>query len=141
MTQMPHSVLQPVTRRRRRRRYRWPAALGLLLVAALVGGGALLAGHTFRTHRASAAASSAAHAMRPAVEPLVRRVRPAPKPEPPPKLVSTGPALSHARLNISADAAILVDGATGRVLWAKHPRQRHQVASTTKIMTAILALQ
>src|SRR4029077_7551612 len=63
------------------------------------------------------------------------------KPERPPKLVSTGPALRHARLDISADAAILVDGATGRVLWAKHPRQRHQVASTTKIMTAILALQ
>jgi serine-type D-Ala-D-Ala carboxypeptidase (penicillin-binding protein 5/6) len=38
-------------------------------------------------------------------------------------------------------SAILVDAKTGRVLWALHPHQRRQVASTTKIMTALLALK
>jgi D-alanyl-D-alanine carboxypeptidase len=35
----------------------------------------------------------------------------------------------------------VVDRATGRVLWALHPHRRLPIASTTKIMTAVLALQ
>ena len=42
---------------------------------------------------------------------------------------------------LSAAAAIVVDAKTGRVLWGYHEHQRRQVASTTKIMTALLALQ
>jgi D-alanyl-D-alanine carboxypeptidase (penicillin-binding protein 5/6) len=42
---------------------------------------------------------------------------------------------------IAAAAAILVDAGTGQVLWAKHPHERRPVASTTKIMTALLALK
>lgn len=38
-------------------------------------------------------------------------------------------------------SAILVDGSSGRVLWQLHAHQRRQVASTTKIMTALLALR
>ena len=38
-------------------------------------------------------------------------------------------------------AAVLVDGKTGRVLWAHRAHERRQVASTTKIMTALLALR
>ena len=38
-------------------------------------------------------------------------------------------------------AAVLVDAKTGRVLWAKQAHERRQVASTTKIMTALLALR
>jgi D-alanyl-D-alanine carboxypeptidase len=38
-------------------------------------------------------------------------------------------------------SAILVDATTGRVVWSLHPHQRRQVASTTKIMTALLALK
>ena len=38
-------------------------------------------------------------------------------------------------------AAILVDAHTGRVLWADHAHQRRHVASTTKIMTALLAMR
>jgi serine-type D-Ala-D-Ala carboxypeptidase (penicillin-binding protein 5/6) len=40
-----------------------------------------------------------------------------------------------------ASAAILADGKTGRVLWARNAHERRQVASTTKIMTALLALR
>ncbi len=41
----------------------------------------------------------------------------------------------------SALAAILMDRRTGRVLWAKNSHQQLAIASTTKIMTAILALE
>jgi D-alanyl-D-alanine carboxypeptidase len=42
---------------------------------------------------------------------------------------------------LHAASAILVDGRSGRVLWELHPHQRRQVASTTKIMTALIALR
>src|SRR5262249_3778828 len=53
------------------------------------------------------------------------------------------PPLSHRlfRRPIAARGAIVVDGKNGRVLWALHPRRRLPVASTTKIMTALLALE
>src|SRR5262249_36921588 len=41
----------------------------------------------------------------------------------------------------SARAAILVDARTGRVLWAHRPHRRLPIASTTKILTALLALR
>jgi D-alanyl-D-alanine carboxypeptidase (penicillin-binding protein 5/6) len=40
---------------------------------------------------------------------------------------------------IGAPAAILVDGRDGTVLYARAPRERRQIASTTKLMTALLA--
>jgi D-alanyl-D-alanine carboxypeptidase len=42
---------------------------------------------------------------------------------------------------LSAQAAIVVDAGTGRVIWSLNPHQRRRVASLTKIMTALLALQ
>lgn len=42
---------------------------------------------------------------------------------------------------ISAPSAILIDTSDGRVLWEKNSRERRPIASTTKIMTAILALE
>jgi D-alanyl-D-alanine carboxypeptidase (penicillin-binding protein 5/6) len=42
---------------------------------------------------------------------------------------------------IAARGAIVVDARSGRVLWTLHPRRRMPVASTTKIMTASLALE
>src|SRR4051794_4211459 len=38
-------------------------------------------------------------------------------------------------------SAIVVDASSGRILWQMHAHQRRQVASTTKIMTALLALR
>lgn len=43
--------------------------------------------------------------------------------------------------NPNAKGAILIDANTGRVLWAKNQNQPMAMASTTKIMTAILAIE
>ena len=40
-----------------------------------------------------------------------------------------------------AEAAVLMDGVSGRVLFTKNPRKRMYPASTTKIMTVMLALE
>jgi len=42
---------------------------------------------------------------------------------------------------VNATASILMDAETGRVLWGKNHHQPMAMASTTKIMTAILALE
>ena len=42
---------------------------------------------------------------------------------------------------VAARAAVLIDGATGRALFAQNADRRYPMASTTKIMTALLALE
>jgi len=42
---------------------------------------------------------------------------------------------------VSARRGILIDGATGRVLWERHPDEKSLIASTTKIMTALVICQ
>lgn len=42
---------------------------------------------------------------------------------------------------VTARAALLMDGSTGEVLWARNPDLELPPASTTKVMTAILALE
>jgi serine-type D-Ala-D-Ala carboxypeptidase (penicillin-binding protein 5/6) len=42
---------------------------------------------------------------------------------------------------VKAPAAILVDAATGEVLYAKREHMRRPIASTTKIMTALVAME
>ncbi len=44
-------------------------------------------------------------------------------------------------LNINAESAILIDGDTGKVLYEKSAYEKRAPASTTKIMTALLALE
>jgi D-alanyl-D-alanine carboxypeptidase (penicillin-binding protein 5/6) len=57
-------------------------------------------------------------------------------------LLPAAPKLERAGLGaITAPAAILVDANNGAVLWAKRPHLRRPIASTTKIMTAVLALE
>lgn len=43
--------------------------------------------------------------------------------------------------NVRAKSGILIDGATGGVLWQNNAHQRLPIASTTKIMTAIVVLE
>ncbi len=43
--------------------------------------------------------------------------------------------------HLTAASSILVDARTGRVLWAHSPHKRRLIASTTKIMTAVVALE
>lgn len=44
-------------------------------------------------------------------------------------------------LELSAHSAVLLDGATGQVLYEKHSDQKSLIASTTKIMTALVVLE
>ncbi len=44
-------------------------------------------------------------------------------------------------LNLNAHAAVLLDGDTGRILYGKNETEVLPMASTTKIMTCILALE
>jgi D-alanyl-D-alanine carboxypeptidase len=68
-------------------------------------------------------------------------VAPARKPaQPAPLLWTRGPVAAQ-RPRLGARAALVADAGTGRVLWAKSPHRRLPVASTTKIMTALLALR
>lgn len=49
--------------------------------------------------------------------------------------------LSGHGLRVTARSAILVDAGTGTVLWGKHPHRRRPIASTTKILTALVAME
>lgn len=52
------------------------------------------------------------------------------------RMTGNGPTFS-----LNSECAILVEADTGKVLYSKNPDVRHANASTTKIMTAILALE
>lgn len=49
--------------------------------------------------------------------------------------------VAHCRPRVTAAAAVLVDAATGQVLYARNAYQPRPPASTTKIMTTLLALE
>ena len=51
------------------------------------------------------------------------------------------PAQSSEALTVAAKGAVLIDGASGRVLFGQNENQRLPEASCTKIMTALLALE
>jgi len=57
------------------------------------------------------------------------------------RLVSPSPWCAEAPPLVSAASALLMDCETGKVLLAKGARQRRPVASTTKIMTALLIIE
>ena len=57
-----------------------------------------------------------------------------------PLLYRVGP-LPARGIQVTGRSAILVDATSGRVLWARYPHRRLPIASTTKIMTAVLALE
>jgi serine-type D-Ala-D-Ala carboxypeptidase (penicillin-binding protein 5/6) len=129
------SVLTPVRRRRRRYRLRrlTPLVAGVVL--------ALAVGAWMGAHRHTAPTVPAADAARPLVivqhgSPAAKVVKRAAAP-----LVVGGSAIRHSfSPRLLAASAIVIDAKSGRVLWARRPHQRRQIASTTKIMTALLAL-
>jgi serine-type D-Ala-D-Ala carboxypeptidase (penicillin-binding protein 5/6) len=94
-----------------------------------------------RSHHHEAAASTAAH--RPhRVHEETRAPTRKPAVQPVPTLLVGGAVRRHTfRPQIAARAAIVVDRSNGQVLWALRPHRRLPIASTTKIMTAVLALQ
>ena len=57
-----------------------------------------------------------------------------------PPLVTLQAPLPNDGPKVKAPVAILIDSDTGAVLYAKRPYMRRPIASTTKIMTAIVAM-
>lgn len=53
-------------------------------------------------------------------------------------LLGSLPLFCTAEPVVSADSAILINGITGEVIWAKNEHKKRPMASTTKIMTALL---
>jgi len=50
-------------------------------------------------------------------------------------------AAAAAAPNVTAQAAVLMDAATGELIWSKNPDVRRAPASTTKILTTMIALE
>ena len=57
-----------------------------------------------------------------------------------PLVHQSAPLPAHG-IRLTARSAILVDGSTGAVLWARWAHRRRPIASTTKIMTALVAME
>ncbi|MCW2977192.1 MAG: Serine-type D-Ala-D-Ala carboxypeptidase, partial [Actinomycetia bacterium] len=116
-----------------RYRLRRLALLGFVVVLAGVGGAWV--GSQQSTAHVTSAATPRHSARIAAPKASVRKA-------PPERLLAGGTLVTHTfRPKLLGAAAILVDAKTGRVLWEQRAHQRRQVASTTKIMTALLALR
>lgn len=110
--------------------------LALITIAAAAAGGGVLA----TSHGGAAKVARARRASD--QTPIARKPRPSRAGQPQTSLVVGSPVAERAfRTRLAARAAILVDGRSGRVLWALRPHRRLPIASTTKIMTAVLALE
>jgi D-alanyl-D-alanine carboxypeptidase len=128
-----YSVLTPVERRRKRRPRR---PLALLLLAAALGVVAFGVSHHFRSSPSTAAAAAPAT---PAISRPAKPKHSAPRLALP--LLSTPVTPRVGRPLLTSASAILVDGDTASVLWEKGAHESRPVASTTKIMTAVLVLE
>ncbi|HWX09568.1 MAG TPA: hypothetical protein VNY33_06290 [Gaiellaceae bacterium] len=130
---MPPDPIAPAThvpQQRKRYRYRL-RRLVPVGVAVVVAG---LAGAWVGAHQAAHPVPSAVSRVAP---PKVVVKKAAPE-----RLLAGGSLVTHTFTpQLLGAAEILVDANTGRVLWERNEHQRRQVASTTKIMTALLALQ
>jgi D-alanyl-D-alanine carboxypeptidase (penicillin-binding protein 5/6) len=110
----------------------------LLVLAAALGGLAFAT----TSHWARAHTRSAAPVRRLSPKPKPPKPLPRPQTQPVPALLHGPPLLHHVfRPRLTAAAAVLVDARTGRILWARRPHERRPIASTTKIMTAVVALE
>ena len=56
-------------------------------------------------------------------------------------VLGAAPAAEAQRPQVSAPAAIVIDARTGDVLFEREPDEERQIASTTKLMTALLTLE
>ncbi|WP_217585396.1 D-alanyl-D-alanine carboxypeptidase family protein [Lentibacillus saliphilus] len=55
--------------------------------------------------------------------------------------IFTWPTIGHAQPNVSGNNAVLMEQSSGRVLYDRHAHQQQPIASITKIMTAIIAIE
>jgi serine-type D-Ala-D-Ala carboxypeptidase (penicillin-binding protein 5/6) len=105
----------------------------VLVVGALAALAAALAAWQLWPSSASSAAPAAAAAKNRQLAPRRGRAHVQP-------LLFIREPVAH-RGQIGARAAILIDSGSGTVLWARRPHLRLPIASTTKIMTAVVALE
>lgn len=56
-------------------------------------------------------------------------------------LLCSAPAVHAEQPSVCASSAVLMEASTGRVLFAKNGEEQRSMASTTKIMTALIAVQ
>jgi D-alanyl-D-alanine carboxypeptidase len=148
---MAYSVLQPVQRRRRSRSKRPLLLLSAALLAAAAAFGAtqhwaFAHGKPRHRHQAEsmipkAVSASSLKQLRAAASEQDVAAR-APFAGGTRLLLPAAPRLEHAGVGpVTAPTAILINANTGAVLWTKRPHLRRPIASTTKIMTAVLALE
>src|SRR3984957_17537886 len=120
---------------------RW-SSMRRLAARLVIAGTALAVGATAAACSAAPGLAYAQGATRPASLPP-----PAPPAMVPPsahaKVAPAGPVLevAGAPKGVKAKAGILVDAATGQVLWAKGENTVRPIASITKVMTALVILQ
>jgi D-alanyl-D-alanine carboxypeptidase (penicillin-binding protein 5/6) len=119
-----------------RYRYRLRRLTPVLFIAILAGGAGAWAGS--RQHGAPVATIAAPQAPQ---APVAAVGKAAAKTVRHVQLLHSEPIAHTFRPSLLGKAAVLVDASTGRVLWQLNPHQRREVASTTKIMTALLALR
>jgi serine-type D-Ala-D-Ala carboxypeptidase (penicillin-binding protein 5/6) len=138
----------PVLTPGRRRRSRRPLVVALVLLAALGLAAVQQARSRGHGHPASRTETHAARKTQPrharVKHTKPRRTRPHAELASlrAPLLVGAGTRHTHHFApRLGARGAILVNEATGAVLWAYDPYRRLPIASTTKIMTAVIALQ
>ena len=112
----------------------------LLIAGLALASGGTLAGCSGVTGLADAqGATNPVSAIRPLAGPSRRRCPPPRRPRPPPR----GPELDvvGTPVGVKAKEGILVDAATGQVLWSKDANVPRPIASITKVMTALVILQ
>jgi serine-type D-Ala-D-Ala carboxypeptidase (penicillin-binding protein 5/6) len=122
----------------RRKRYRYRLRPLLPVAAAVVVAGICGAWIGARQNGAPTATIAVAQAPLGGVGEAATKVVEAPER----LLTRAAPLLAHSfRPGLLGKSAILVDADSGRVLWQLRPHVRRPVASTTKIMTALLAMR
>lgn len=134
---MPNDLIAPAAyspRQRKRYRYRLRRLVPVGVAVAVAGlCGAWVGSHQSVQPVASVTPRAAAHM----AVPKAPARRSAPE-----RLLTGGAELKHTFTpQLLGAAEILVDAKTGRVLWERNAHERRDVASTTKIMTALLALR
>jgi D-alanyl-D-alanine carboxypeptidase len=129
----------PVRRKRYRYRLRRLTPVGFLVVLAGFGG-AWVGSHKATDSFASNVPVPVTHVRlaAAAAHPVLAK-----KPTAAPERLLTGGSLVRHEFSprLATAAAVLVDAKTGRVLWGRNAHERRQVASTTKIMTALIAFR